>query len=111
MLVVPLLNSSTIYAILVLRRLEQSICYFRMNSSVIVCDVFFSLMRIICKSSIYIVKNGCIQQAVGGSAECVLILGTWSESHNKFLIFFSKLMNSFTNELIHLRDEFIDFCR
>ena len=71
-----------------------------MNSSVIVCDVIFSLMRIICKSSIYIVKNGCVQQAVGGVAECVLILGTWFESHNNFLIFFLKLMNSFTNEFI-----------
>ncbi len=71
-----------------------------MNSSVIVCDVVFSLMRIICKSSIYIVKNKCVQQAVGGGAECVLILGWWVESHNKFLIFFLKLMNSFTNEFI-----------
>jgi hypothetical protein len=71
-----------------------------MNSSVIVCDVIFSLMRIICKSSIYTVKNNCVQQDVGGLAECVLILGTWFESDNKFLIFFSKLMNSFTNEFI-----------
>ncbi len=71
-----------------------------MNSSVIVCDVIFSLMRIICKSSKYNVKNNCVQQAVGGLAECVLILGTWFESHDKFLIFFSKLMNSFTNEFI-----------
>ncbi len=71
-----------------------------MNSSVIVCKVIFSLMRIICKSSIYIVKNKCVQQAVGGAAECVLILGTWYKTHNKFLIFFSKLMNSFTNEFI-----------
>ena len=71
-----------------------------MNSSVIVCDVIFSHMRIICKSSIYIVKNRCVQQAVGGAAECVLILGTWFKSHHKFLIFFSKLMNSFTNEFI-----------
>jgi hypothetical protein len=71
-----------------------------MNSSVIVCDAIFSLMRIICKSSIYIVKNKCVQQAVGGAAECALILGTWIESHNKFLIFFLKLMNSFTNEFI-----------
>jgi hypothetical protein len=71
-----------------------------MNSSVIVCDVIFSLMRIMYKSSIYIVKNRCVQQAVGGSAECELILGTWFESRNKFLIFFSKLMNSFTNEFI-----------
>ncbi len=69
-----------------------------MNSSVIVCDVIFSLMRIICKSSIYIVKNNCDQQAVCGAAECVLILGTWLESSNKFLIFFSKSMNSFMNE-------------
>jgi hypothetical protein len=60
-----------------------------MNSSVIVYDVIFSLMSIICKSSIYIVKNRCVQQAVGGSAECALILGTWFESHNKiFDIFF-----------------------
>ncbi len=71
-----------------------------MNSSVIVCDVIFSPMRIICKSSIYIVKNICVQQAVGGLAECVLTLGIWFESRNKFLIFFSKLMNSFTNEFI-----------
>ena len=71
-----------------------------MNSSVIVCDVIFSLMRIKCKSSIYIVKNSSVKQAVGGLAECVLILGTWFESHNKFLIFFSELMNSFTNEFI-----------
>jgi hypothetical protein len=71
-----------------------------MNSSAIVCDVILSLMRIICKTIIYIVKNRCVQQAVGGSAECVLILGTWFESGNKFLIFFSKLMNSFTNEFI-----------
>jgi hypothetical protein len=71
-----------------------------MNSSVIVCDVILSLMRIICKSSIYIVKNKCIQQAVGGAAECALILGTWFESQNKFLVFFSKYMNSFTNEFI-----------
>jgi hypothetical protein len=71
-----------------------------MNSSVIVCDVIVSLMRIICKSSIYIVKNRCVQQAVGGLAECVLILGTWFESRDKFLLFFLKLMNSFTNEFI-----------
>ncbi len=71
-----------------------------MNSSVIVCDVIFSFMRIICKSSIYIVKNKYVQQAVCGAAECVLILGTWFVSHAKFLIFFSKLMNSFTNEFI-----------
>jgi hypothetical protein len=71
-----------------------------MNSSVIVCDIIFSLMRIICKSSIYIVQNKYVQQAVGGAAEFVLILGMWFESHNKFLIFFSKLMNSFTNEFI-----------
>ncbi len=61
-----------------------------MNSSVIVCDVIFSLMRIICKSSIYIVKNKYVQQAVGGVAERVLILGTWLESYIKFLIFFLK---------------------
>ncbi len=72
-----------------------------MNSSVIVCDVIFSLMRIISKKSIYIVKNKCVQQAVGGAAECLLILGMWFESHNKFLIFFSKLMNSFNNEFIY----------
>ncbi len=71
-----------------------------MNSSVIVCDVIFSLMRIIWRNSIYIVKNESVQQVVGGLAECVLILGTWFETHNKFLIFFSKLMNSFTNEFI-----------
>jgi hypothetical protein len=71
-----------------------------MNSSVIVCDVIFSLMRIICKSSICIVKNKRVQQAVGGVAECVLICGTWFKSNNMFLIFFSKLMNSFTNEFI-----------
>jgi hypothetical protein len=71
-----------------------------MNSSVIVCDVIFSLMRIIFKGSIYIVKNNCVQQAVVGSAECILISGTWFESCNKFLIFFSKLMNSFTSEFI-----------
>jgi hypothetical protein len=71
-----------------------------MNSSVIVCDIIFSLMRIICKISIYIVKNKCVQHAVGGAAECVLILGMWIESHNKVLIFFSKLMNSFSNEFI-----------
>jgi hypothetical protein len=71
-----------------------------MNSSVIVCGIIFSLVRIICKSSIYIVKNKYIQQAVGGAAECVLILGTWFESCNNFLIFFLKLMNSFTNEFI-----------
>jgi hypothetical protein len=59
-----------------------------MNSSVIVCDIIFSVMRIICKSSIYIVKNRFVQQAVGGLAECVLILGIWFESHNKFLYFF-----------------------
>ncbi len=71
-----------------------------MNSSVIVCDIIFSLMRIICKSSIYIVKNSYVHQAVGGSAEYVMILGTWFESCNNFSIFFSKLMNSFTNEFI-----------
>ncbi len=71
-----------------------------MNSSVIVCDVIFSLMRILCKSSIYFVKNKYVQQAVGGAAECVLILGMWFESRNNFLIFFLKLMNSFTNEFI-----------
>jgi hypothetical protein len=71
-----------------------------MNSSVIVCDVIFSLMRIICKSSIYIVKNYCVQQAVGGVAERVLILGTWFESYNILFFYFSKLMNSFTNEFI-----------
>ncbi len=47
-----------------------------MNSSVIVCDVIFSHMRIICKSSIYIAKNDDVQQAVGGVAEHVLMLGT-----------------------------------
>ncbi len=71
-----------------------------MNSSVIVCDVIFSVMRIICKSNIYNEKNRCVQQAVGGLAECVLILGIWFESSIKFLILFSKLMNSFTNEFI-----------
>jgi hypothetical protein len=71
-----------------------------MNSSVIVCDIIFSLMRIICKSSIYIVKNKYVQQAVSGAAECLLILGMWFEYRNKFLIFFLKLMNSFTNEFI-----------
>jgi hypothetical protein len=99
MSVVPLLNSSICYFSFTLSRTIYML-YFRMNSSVLVCDVIFSLMRTICESSIYIVKNGCVQQAVGGSAECVLILGTWFESHTKFLIFFSKLMNSFTNEFI-----------
>ncbi len=60
-----------------------------MNSSVIVCDVILSLMRIICKSSIYIIKNGCVQQAVGGAAECELILRMCFEPHNIFFdIFF-----------------------
>ncbi len=94
MLVVPLLNSS--------------ICYFNfyivsnktsMNSSVIVCDLIFSHMRIICKSSIYIVKNSNNQQAVGGVAVHMLMLGMQFKSCNKVL-FFSKLMNSFTNEFI-----------
>jgi hypothetical protein len=46
-----------------------------MNSSVIVCDVIFSHMRIICKNSIYIGKNNNVQAAVGGVAEHVLMLG------------------------------------
>jgi hypothetical protein len=48
-----------------------------MNSSVIVCDVMFSLMRIIYKISIDIVKNTHVQQVDGGVAECVMIVGTW----------------------------------
>ncbi len=47
-----------------------------MNSSVIVCDVIFSLMRIIYKISIDIVKNIYIQQVDGGVVECVTIDGT-----------------------------------
>ncbi len=58
-----------------------------MNSSVIVCDVIFSHMRIICKSSVYIVKNNNIQQAVGGVAEHVLMLGMYFKSNNNFFSF------------------------
>jgi hypothetical protein len=58
-----------------------------MNSSVIVCDIIFSHMRIICKSSI-ILKNNNVQQAVGGVAVHVLMLGMEFESCNKVLIFF-----------------------
>ncbi len=67
-----------------------------MNSSVIVCDIIFLLMRIMCKSSIYIVKNKYVQQAVGGVAVGVLILGTWVESHSKFFDIFFKI-----NEFIY----------
>jgi hypothetical protein len=59
-----------------------------MNSSVIVCDVIFSLMKIISKISIDIVKNIYIQQVHGGVAECVMIVGTWFNSHAGFFLFF-----------------------
>jgi hypothetical protein len=50
--------------------------------------------------TVYILSKTNVQQAVGGVAEPVLILGMWFESHYKFLNFFSKLMNSFSNEFI-----------
>ncbi len=59
-----------------------------MNSSVIVCDVIFSLMRIIYKISIDIVKNISFQQVNGGVAEREMIVGTWFNSHAGFFIFF-----------------------
>ena len=59
-----------------------------MNSSVIVCDVIFSLMKIISKISIDIVKNIYIQQVDGGVAECVIIVGTWFNFCSRPFIFF-----------------------
>ncbi len=47
-----------------------------MNSSVIVCDVIFSLMRIIYKISIDIVKNNNVLQVDGGVEKCDTIVGT-----------------------------------
>jgi hypothetical protein len=66
-----------------------------MNSSVIVCGVIFSLMRIIYKISINIVKNMYVQQVDGGVAECVMIVGTWFNSHDGFFNFFSFRINEF----------------
>jgi hypothetical protein len=72
-----------------------------MNSSVIVCDIIFSLMRIIYKISIHIVKNIYYQQVDGGEAEFVTIVGTWFNSCGGFFPFFLfEYMNSFTNEFI-----------
>ncbi len=51
-----------------------------MNSSVIVYDVIFSLMRIIYKISMHIVKNIHNEQVDGGVAECVTIVGAWFNS-------------------------------
>ncbi len=58
-----------------------------MNSSVIVCDVIFSLMRIIYKISIYIVKNIYVLQVDGGVAKCDRIVGTWCNFCGGFFIF------------------------
>ena len=62
-----------------------------MNSSVIVCDVIFSLMRIIYKISINIVRNIHNQQVDGGVAECVMIVGTWFNSRDGFFIFYFRI--------------------
>ncbi len=59
-----------------------------MNSSVIVCDIILSLLRIIYKISINIVKNIYIQQLDGGVAECVMIVGTWLTPVLNFLFLF-----------------------
>jgi hypothetical protein len=67
-----------------------------MNSSVIVCDVIFSLMRIICKSSIYIVKNNIVQQVDGGVAKCAMIFETWFKSQSIFYYFYFQI-----NEFIY----------
>ncbi len=47
-----------------------------MNSSVIVCDVIFLLMRIIYKIIVDNVKNISFQHVDGGVAECGTIVGT-----------------------------------
>jgi hypothetical protein len=59
-----------------------------MNSSKIVCDVIFSLMRILYKISIDIEKNIYIQQVDGGVAECVTMVGTWFNPYGGFFNFF-----------------------
>jgi hypothetical protein len=59
-----------------------------MNSSVIVYDIIFSLMRIIYKNSIDIVKNTYIKQVDGGVAESVGIVGTWFNFCGGFFLFF-----------------------
>ncbi len=59
-----------------------------MNSSVIVCDVIFSLVKIISKISINIVKNICVQVVDGGVAKCVMIVGTWFNLCGGFFLFF-----------------------
>ncbi len=64
-----------------------------MNSSVIVCDIIFSVMRIIYKISIHIIKNIYVQQVEAGVAECVTIVGTCFSSHGGcfiFLLFLNK---------------------
>ncbi len=63
-----------------------------MNSSVIVSDVIFSLMRIILCKSMHIVKNSGAQQVGGGVVggdvvECVEVVGTWFKPHAGFLFF------------------------
>ena len=102
MLVVPLLNSSIRYFIFY----DEFIC----NSLWIVCDVIFSLMRIIFKNSIYTVKNQM------SSASCWCCGRAYVDIRNvvrtpvqKFNFFFE--INEFIYQWIHLRDEFIDFCR
>ncbi len=67
-----------------------------MNSSVIVCDVNFSLMRIIYKISINIVKNVYVQQVDGDVAECAMIDGAWFNSWVDFLFFHFRI-----NEFIY----------
>jgi hypothetical protein len=60
-----------------------------MNSSVIVCDIIFSPMRIIDETSINIVKITDTQQVSGGVAECVTIVGTWFNTLGGFFNFFN----------------------
>jgi hypothetical protein len=72
-----------------------------MSSSVIVCDVIFSLMRIIYKISIDIVKIIYVLQVNGGVAKCDMIVGIWFSSCGEFFLFFLlEQTNSITNEFI-----------
>ncbi len=74
------------YVVHVFLLLPQTETY--MNSSVIVCDVIFSLMRIIYTISIDIVKNIYVLQADGGVAKCDTIVGKWFNSNFGFFFFF-----------------------
>ena len=95
MLVVPLLNSSICYFSFTLSRTKHKWIHL-----IIVCDVIFSLMRIIFKSSIYICKKQLC------SASCCWFSKTYTDIRNMVRVpeqifnFFSKLMNSFTNEFM-----------